>query len=1059
MQSQREQTPEYEPRALENPFLQTDEEAADVSARGQPLRQLAEETLPERLEASVRTGVNLLSELEVPLKQLQSNVDAAAFLQQIESVRKEAVKSRTVVGVVGNTGAGKSSVINAMLDEERLVPTNCMRACTAVVTELSYNHSKLDSSRYRAEIEFITPDEWRKELTILFDEVFGDDGRLVTDTRDPDSQAGIAYAKIRAVYNKYTSDMLGKASVEKLMRESSVRSILGTTKKLNERQPDPFYKRLQTYVDSREKDEEKLDKNGNKIGLRKRRFEYWPLIKVVRIYVKADALKTGAVVVDLPGVHDSNAARAAVAEGYMKQCTGLWIVAPINRAVDDKAAQKLLGDTFKRQLKFDGTYSAVTFICSKTDDISKTEAIDSLGLGQEMTDIDSQLQALERRRKELSAQQKEAKGKKQDYESVFEEVDEKIDIWDALKDRLDEGETVYAPAERTKKRKKASRTSTSSRKKRRASADSDDEVEVISSDEEEDEEVQAAQSGSPLTSQEIDEKLEEFKTLKKEARREKGAIDEQLRDLRKQINKIQEQETELEDEELALCIAGRNNYSRSAIKQDFAAGIRELDMENAEDENPDNFDPDEDIRDYDEVARSLPVFCVSSRAYQKLSGRLQKDSDLPGFATKDQTEVPQLQAHCNKLTENGRAANCRRFLNSLNRLVSSLALWVSDDGSGPKLNAQQHDSEQRFLRRRLDDLERVLEKTVKSTVSDVQETMAGYVFDQFVPSVQAAAKAAPGTQAKWGAHRDHGGLPWATYKATTRRYGVFQGSRGLRNFNAELLEPMMKHLQNQWEKTFQRKLPHIFQGWSKTDNTLLKDFHSAIENRCREKGHGIARIDMLRMGLRNYEHVLNDASAATIAHVNERQREINRNFEPVITEIMQTAYEQCNDESGPGSYKRMKSHMEHFVDHNKTAMFERACEDVKARLKDMCEEVRKAMLERVEGVFSSMHRDYMSLIGGMEVGQVQIPAGERAAKRELDEVISLMDEEFKKVVDAEVEELHASEGDGEKGGEEVGEEDEESDEPEDEDEADEEEEDEEEESDGPNPKPMELDED
>jgi hypothetical protein len=49
---------------------------------------------------------------------------------------------------------------------------------------------------------------------------------------------------------------------------------------------------------------------------------------------------------------------------------GLWIVAPITRAVDDKAAKSLLGESFKRQLKYDGTYSRVTFICSKTDDIS-----------------------------------------------------------------------------------------------------------------------------------------------------------------------------------------------------------------------------------------------------------------------------------------------------------------------------------------------------------------------------------------------------------------------------------------------------------------------------------------------------------------------------------------------------------------------------------------------------------------------------------------------------------------------------------------------------------------
>lgn len=45
----------------------------------------------------------------------------------------------------------------------------------------------------------------------------------------------------------------------------------------------------------------------------------------------------------LLGVHDSNAARAAVAEGYMKQCTGLWIVAPIVRAVDDKVSPATTG--------------------------------------------------------------------------------------------------------------------------------------------------------------------------------------------------------------------------------------------------------------------------------------------------------------------------------------------------------------------------------------------------------------------------------------------------------------------------------------------------------------------------------------------------------------------------------------------------------------------------------------------------------------------------------------------------------------------------------------------
>ena len=137
-----------------------------------------------------------------------------------------------------------------------------------------------------------------------------------------------------------------------MLREVS--SVLGKTREIEEQDSMMFYKKLQHYVDSKEKSTGKRGKDKKK---EKREMEFWPLIRVVRLHVKSSALATGAVIVDLPGVHDSNAARAAVADGYMKQCTGLWIVAPINRAVDDKAAKSLLGDSFKRQLKMDGGFT------------------------------------------------------------------------------------------------------------------------------------------------------------------------------------------------------------------------------------------------------------------------------------------------------------------------------------------------------------------------------------------------------------------------------------------------------------------------------------------------------------------------------------------------------------------------------------------------------------------------------------------------------------------------------------------------------------------------------
>jgi len=179
-------------------------------------------------------------------------------------------------------------------------------------------------------------------------------GNVSRDCSNEGTDAGVAYAKIRAVYPKKTKEDIANSSIDSLIHHRDVVDLLGSSKTIKESDPLHFYKQLQHHVDSKEKstgDEEKDKKKG-------RQMEYWPLIRVVRIYVKAPAPSTGAVIVDLPGVHDSNAARAAVAEGYMKQCTGLWIVAPINRAVDDKAAKSLLGESFKRQLKMDGGFSS-----------------------------------------------------------------------------------------------------------------------------------------------------------------------------------------------------------------------------------------------------------------------------------------------------------------------------------------------------------------------------------------------------------------------------------------------------------------------------------------------------------------------------------------------------------------------------------------------------------------------------------------------------------------------------------------------------------------------------
>ncbi|TBU32140.1 hypothetical protein BD311DRAFT_775680 [Dichomitus squalens] len=374
-------------------------------------------------EDALKEGLGMVRALKASIK----NVDLGSKLRhdvwaaEIENLLSQGTPS-TMIAVCGATGAGKSSILNAILDDN-IVPTSGMRACTAVVTEIAYHKKKtIDGA-----VSFLTEQEWRDELKVLLDDLVDEDGNLKRST-DLRSDAGIAWSKVHAVYPNITQEQLIRMSVDQIIaRDQKIARLLGTTKQICAPDSRTFAKEIGKYIDSKDqKRGDKKDKKKDKDKDKKKDKDepaYWPLIRQVRVWCSAKALSTGAILVDLPGVADANAARNNIAKDYMKKCDCVWILAPITRAVDDKTARDLMGDAFKMQLMMDGNYdaNAITFIATKCDDISCSEVIRALNL-----EDDPELEATEEEIDTCKRDIEEWKVKKTDAENAAKDVDAQL---------------------------------------------------------------------------------------------------------------------------------------------------------------------------------------------------------------------------------------------------------------------------------------------------------------------------------------------------------------------------------------------------------------------------------------------------------------------------------------------------------------------------------------------------------------------------------------------------------------------------------------------------------
>ncbi|KAH7323547.1 hypothetical protein BKA65DRAFT_70778 [Rhexocercosporidium sp. MPI-PUGE-AT-0058] len=295
-----------------------------------------------------------------------------SMLQTAKELQNFVAPSVCTIGIVGDSGVGKSSLINSLLDEVNLADTAGLgAACTSVVTEYRLRLPK-HSAKYTIEIDRMTNSEIEEQLReLLWSYRFfhitdlDDQGIRADEQARLEAQSKLAWDTLQAAFGPQ------RELTETYLQDPSDGAENRIQNKLKEwssdlRWPDESHESgwlgsAETVDDCKNRTRKFLTGN------------LWPFIKVIRIYLSSQVLKSGAILADLPGFHDSNNARVKAAEGYMYKCDEVFVVADITRVSTNKNVELIFQKSLGSNLNNGRPSQGVSLICTRSEDFDSDE--------------------------------------------------------------------------------------------------------------------------------------------------------------------------------------------------------------------------------------------------------------------------------------------------------------------------------------------------------------------------------------------------------------------------------------------------------------------------------------------------------------------------------------------------------------------------------------------------------------------------------------------------------------------------------------------------------------
>ena len=300
----------------------------------------------------------------------------------LDSLASKRQKKQILIGVSGATGAGKSTLLNALLDFEGLLSSSDSSASTATICEVGYNFEEDPDKAFRCDVFYCDEADMRSELDGFFRDFQArkelleaypgkeGGGHLSEEAweeavKEIDSNIQCVLDKILAIWAKTIHDLDGMSTDNLLRADDPAMDFIRLKKQtVYGHDISDFSEKIQRYLDSSQSEMEVARPEGwaQKMSL-------WPLIKMVKLYVKAEIFKSGIVLVDLPGLSDVVGARAQLAKEYYGKLDVTIVVTPIVRGADEMTGVDLMSRNQALNMKMDGKFDHKSFcvVLSKAD--------------------------------------------------------------------------------------------------------------------------------------------------------------------------------------------------------------------------------------------------------------------------------------------------------------------------------------------------------------------------------------------------------------------------------------------------------------------------------------------------------------------------------------------------------------------------------------------------------------------------------------------------------------------------------------------------------------------